>query len=86
MTYEDMHWKQIKKLVEDAGGVYVNKEESILFLNSVGVDTSNIQDDDDVVLDKRLPYGEINGRVEGFDGARYTQNGAFFNIQGKKIV
>ena len=34
VLYENMHWRQLKKLVIDAGGEWINKEEAIAFLRA----------------------------------------------------
>lgn len=99
MNYDEMHWKQIEKLVKERGGEYTTKEAALVWLaefdaaqggapDHANADASNADTSApaEVVFDKRLPYGEINGRIEGFPGAKYTQGGAFFTSQGKRIV
>lgn len=98
MNYDDMHWKQLKKLVEERGGEYISKEDAVLFLNAepvvaeVVVEAAAVAEVavtaepvEEMVFDKRQPYGEVSGRIEGYPGARFTQNGVFFNSQGKRI-
>ena len=37
------------------------------------------------MLDKKQPYGEVMGKVEGAPGARYFQDGLYFNGKGEKV-
>lgn len=39
----------------------------------------------DIELDKNKPHGEIRGPVKGAPKARYSQNGLYFNSEGKKV-
>ncbi len=36
-------------------------------------------------LDKRSPYGHITGKLEGYSGARYYQDGRYFDGRGVEI-
>ncbi len=37
------------------------------------------------MLDKNQPYGEVSGKIEGAPGARYFQDGLYFNGAGEKV-
>ena len=89
MNYEDMHWKTLKSTVEANGGVYVNKEDAVKFMNELMGSTKSPETPDTKTavaeLDKSKPYGEISGSVEGAPGARFIQGGVYFNSKGQKV-
>ncbi len=37
------------------------------------------------MLDRNQPYGEVSGKIEGAPGARYFQDGLYFNGAGEKV-
>ena len=41
IEYADMHWKQLKVMVEDVGGEWKNKESAVEFLKSIESMTSH---------------------------------------------
>jgi len=36
-------------------------------------------------MNKKEPYGEIFGQIDDAPGARFMQNGEYFNAQGNKV-
>lgn len=102
MTLEELkalHWATLKKMVEDAGGTYEDKDTSIEFLLGKVVDkpVDNIptvkldapalvsNKKSSIALDKSKPFGEIFGDVEGYPTARYSQGEHLFNSLGEKL-
>jgi len=96
MNYETMHWKKIKKLVEERGGVYTNVADGLVLLRElpaaegVKVDLAEAAmsisvKEDDVVFDKSKPYGKVSGSIADAPGARFVQGGHYFNGQGIKV-
>lgn len=74
-----MHWTQLKKAVEAAGGTYESKDQAEAFLSSVGVDTS------DKVLDRARPFSVVCGEDPRWPGAKFGQDGMYFNAKGDKV-
>lgn len=103
MTLEELkslHWATLKKMVEDAGGTYEDKDTSIEFLlgkvvekpvdsmPTVKLDSTVLVGSNkksSLTLDKSKPFGEIFGDVEGFPTARYSQGEHLFNSHGEKL-
>lgn len=76
------HWRTLKKMVEDAGGVWTDKEAAVKFLLGSADKASPTEKPG---LDKSRPYAEVFGTVEGADGARYMQDGVYYNLSGQKV-
>lgn len=37
-------------------------------------------------LDTNKPYGKVTGQIEGYAGAKFTQNGDYYDVSGKLIL
>lgn len=37
------------------------------------------------MLNRRMPFGQVFGEIEGAPGARFTQGGHLFNAAGRKV-
>lgn len=70
-----MHWRQLKKQVEAAGGTYTTPEAARDFIGSSAVR----------VLDKARHYADVYGDVVGAPMARYSQDGFYFTSNGELI-
>jgi len=90
--YENMHWKQLKKLVEQNGGEWSNVEAGVDFLENLLLHEPDVvgpprpedsapKQDGVPVLDKEAPFGEIFGTCT----ARFMQNGHYFGPAGEYI-
>lgn len=77
-----IHWTKVKKAVEEAGGVWTDREAGEAFLAGRSAMPA---DEPDVVFDKSKPYAEISGFDARFPRARYMQNRVYFDAQGKKV-
>ena len=54
MTLDELkatHWSQLKKMVEEAGGTYENKEKSIQFMIDSGAVTENIDSAEEIAIE-----------------------------------
>ena len=91
---ESLHWTALKKLVEERGGKYEGKDQAIAFLKTdpqpispvVSAEQAPaIVSGDTVVFDRSQPYGQVSGDIEEMPGARFFQNGHFFNVRGECV-
>ena len=75
-----LHWTALKKLVEEKGGTYEDKAQAIAFLSSDTQPSAPVG-----TFDKSQPYGDVSGEIEDMPGARYFQNGHFYNGVGVMV-
>ena len=80
-----LHWTALKRLVEEKGGTYEDKAQAIAFLSSDTQPAAPVASNTNVTFDKSKPYGDVSGEIEDMPGARYFQNGHFFNGVGVMV-
>jgi len=80
----ELHWHTLKKRVEDAGGTYQSKDQAIAFL-SEKLGSAPASPVASGRLDKSRGYGQVFGEVEGFSGAVFSQDGAYFKSSGDRL-
>ena len=83
MNFESLHWRTIKKMVEDKGTIYENREQAEAFLLSLPEEERPVIKM--VMLDRSLPVGEIYGVMDECPNARFSQGGHLFDGEGKKV-
>jgi len=90
MSYDQMHWKKLKALVEEKGGEWIDKESALKFLDSIEVDEDIKKDDEDIVKEDITPDEQVSNdpvlnldeyysTASGDTNIRYTQNGHAFD-------
>lgn len=92
---ESVHWNTLRKMVEEKGGKWTNKEEAIAFLRGAApaAETPPPDDmppDDDAAnaapeakaapaFNPALPHGQVSGDIPDAPGARFMQHGRYYN-------
>lgn len=90
------HWTALKKMMEDAGLVWVSKADAIEKLGRLGAVAPEVTEPVVTVtkvamtsscptFDRHQPYGQICGEIEGAPGAYYMQRGLYFNSSGEVV-
>lgn len=87
---EDLHWNTLRKMVEDKGGKWTNKEDAIAFLRGTAPAEDKTPPADDVAnaapkvnaasgFNPALPHGQVSGDIPDAPGARFMQHGLYYN-------
>lgn len=90
---ESVHWNTLRKMVEEKGGKWTNKEEAIAFLRGAApaADAPPADPPADAeaeaapetkpapVFNPALPHGQISGDIPDAPGARFMQHGRYYN-------